>query len=202
MSEPIASPTALKVIGTARRLFMQRGYRAVSINDIVQQAEITKPTLYYHFADKEELFVQMALHMLSEMQARMEALLEGRETTAERLAALADATLNSPDGDTRMMRHEIREHLGPSQQQRIALAFYQHMVVLLEREMARGLERGDLARFSATELAWLFLGFVEGFHREPVREDALPAEGSVHAEFSTATLIDLFLHGVAPHQPG
>jgi AcrR family transcriptional regulator len=197
MSEPVLSPTALKIIATAKRLFMQRGYRAVSVNDIVHQAEITKPTLYYHFTDKEELFVQMALHTLEAMHERMEQAVADRETTAERLAAIADVTLKSPDGNFRMMRHDIRENLSPAQQHRIALAFYQRMVDPLEREMARGLERGELTRHTPRELVWLFMGFLEGFHNDPAQADP-ETSTSGHNAFPTPMLIDLFLHGVGP----
>ncbi|PMP72740.1 MAG: TetR/AcrR family transcriptional regulator, partial [Chloroflexus aggregans] len=60
----VESPTALRIIDVATQLFMQRGYRAVSISDIIHTAGVTKPTLYYYFNDKEDLFVQMGLKVL------------------------------------------------------------------------------------------------------------------------------------------
>ncbi|MFQ3664154.1 MAG: helix-turn-helix domain-containing protein, partial [Chloroflexaceae bacterium] len=44
--EPISSPTAVKIVDAASHLFLQRGYKAVSINDIIRAADVTKPTLY------------------------------------------------------------------------------------------------------------------------------------------------------------
>jgi AcrR family transcriptional regulator len=55
VAEAIYNPTASNILDTATRLFMQLGYRAVSINDIAKAAKITKPTLYYYFPDKEAL---------------------------------------------------------------------------------------------------------------------------------------------------
>lgn len=196
MSDTTHSPTALKIIATAKRLFMQRGYRAVSVNDIVQVAEITKPTLYYHFADKEQLFAEMGLHALEEMDEHMRAALEGQATTAGRLAAVAGLMTNAADGDTRMMRHEIREHLSPAQQARIGEAFQRHIVAPISAVMAEGVARGDLAPLPAEHLAWMFLSFVEGFHREPPDPERPGALAAAH--FSSEQLIDLFLHGVAP----
>ena len=72
---------------------MQLGYRAVSINDIVKAAEITKPTLYYYFRDKEELFAQMAIQRLVEMHAALDRALAGQAGTQARLAALAGVLL-------------------------------------------------------------------------------------------------------------
>jgi AcrR family transcriptional regulator len=188
------SPTAAKILCTARRLFMQRGYRAVSVNDIVQAAEITKPTLYYHFADKEELFVQMALHMLAELRVRMDTALEGKHTTRERLSALAEVTTTADDGDTRMMRHEIREHLGPEQQERIKQAFHREMLAPLREVMRAGLAAGELVGHDPELLAWLFLAVIEGFHRQGA---AAPGDDPI-AHFSNEMLTDLFLYGVAP----
>jgi AcrR family transcriptional regulator len=50
-TEPGYNATAQKILSVAAHLFMQLGYRAVSISDIVKAAEITKPTLYYYFPD-------------------------------------------------------------------------------------------------------------------------------------------------------
>lgn len=194
MSDTTLGPTAVKIIGTAKHLFMQRGYRAVSVNDIVQAAEITKPTLYYHFADKEELFAQMCLHMLAEMSAEMDAALEGRATTAERLRAMAEVMTTSADGDTRMMRHEMREHLSPAQRERIAHAFREHMFEPVAQVMEQGIAAGELAGRSSFELAWMFLSLAEGFHREPEPADATFTATPI----TTETLIDMFLYGVAP----
>jgi TetR/AcrR family transcriptional regulator len=40
----------------ARELFTQKGYANVSIRDICRSAQITAPTLYYYFKNKEGLF--------------------------------------------------------------------------------------------------------------------------------------------------
>jgi AcrR family transcriptional regulator len=193
-SEPVLSPTASKILATAKGLFMQRGYRAVSVNDIVQAAEITKPTLYYHFADKEELFVQMSLHMLAEMHEQMQAALEGRSGTMERLTAIAHVMTTATDGDTRMMRHEMREHLSPAQRARIGMAFQQRIVEPIGAVMAEGLAHGELGRHPAPALTWMFLSMIEGFHREP--ED--PGANVPVTQFAPEAMVDLFLFGVAP----
>ncbi len=195
-TETTYAGTAGRIIHTATRLFMQRGYSAVSINDIVHAAEITKPTLYYHFADKEELFVQTAIHMLAEMHTRMEQALEGRQGIAERLVGLAGVLLETSDGDTRMMRHEAREHLGPSQQRRLGEAFARSMFQPLCREMQASLDRGELKHHNASDLAMLFLCLAEGFLSRPNPE--IPPTGiELPSQILTAeTLVDLFLHGV------
>jgi AcrR family transcriptional regulator len=199
VSETI-NPTALRVIKTARQLFMQRGYRAVSINDIVGAAEITKPTLYYHFADKEELFVQMVLHVLHEMRTEMDRAIAPHHDTQSRLTALTHMMLEMPNSDSRMIRQETREHLSLHQQARIGEAFHQHMFLPVRSIMATGLAHGELHGHSADELAMLFLCFLEGFHyqhehRTP-NNPPVPEMPFSAITFSPQSLVQVFMHGV------
>jgi AcrR family transcriptional regulator len=44
-----------RIIAAAARLFYNEGIRAVSVDAVAERAGITKKTLYYHFASKDEL---------------------------------------------------------------------------------------------------------------------------------------------------
>ena len=48
--------TTRALVGKARRLFANRGYANVSLNEIVAGAGVTKGALYHLFAGKEDLF--------------------------------------------------------------------------------------------------------------------------------------------------
>jgi AcrR family transcriptional regulator len=194
--------TSRKIVATAAQLFMQRGYRAVSINDIVNAAGVTKPTLYYYFPDKGELFVQMGLNLLASLHAAMKASLVGKAGCAAQLIALAEVLLTERDGDIRMMRHEMQEHLDRPQRRRLAAAFHTRLFVPINQVMQAGIDAGELAGHSAPELAWLFLSLMEAFHGQ------LPG-GSRHGQLdqlddalfpmtlSPETVVSLFLYGVA-----
>ncbi|QQO11129.1 TetR/AcrR family transcriptional regulator [Breznakiella homolactica] len=47
------------ILQCALTLFSEKGFDGVSINDIVEMADITKPTLYYFFGSKEGLFKEI-----------------------------------------------------------------------------------------------------------------------------------------------
>ncbi|GHU60327.1 hypothetical protein FACS189444_6990 [Spirochaetia bacterium] len=53
MSEP--SETRAAILTVAEQLFSRRGYESVGIQEIVDTAGITKPTLYYYFGSKDGL---------------------------------------------------------------------------------------------------------------------------------------------------
>jgi AcrR family transcriptional regulator len=49
--------TRTALIKAARRLFGDRGYAAVSLDEVCRRARVTKGALYHHFENKEDLFL-------------------------------------------------------------------------------------------------------------------------------------------------
>jgi TetR/AcrR family transcriptional regulator len=49
------------IVNAAEKLFFSRGYDNVSMNDIADEVELSKATLYLYFKDKESLFFAIAL---------------------------------------------------------------------------------------------------------------------------------------------
>jgi AcrR family transcriptional regulator len=199
-AESAYNPTASKILDTATRLFMQLGYRAVSINDIVKAAQITKPTVYYYFPDKQELFAQMALRRLIEMHSAMSAALAGAQSLLAQLTAIAGVLLDAGNGDMRLMRHEMREHLAAEHQHRLGLAFQQHLFEPVRQIMQRGLDLAELKASSASQLTWMFLALMEAFHGMSGQSEhtARQAPSAVPApSFTPNQIVGLFLYGVA-----
>lgn len=198
--EPVSSPTAVKIVDAASNLFLQRGYKAVSINDIIREADVTKPTLYYYFADKEALFVQMGLRVLAEMGERLCYAARTPGGLAERLVAVAAVLMANRDTDMRLMRHEMAAHLGPGHRAILGRAFYAQLFTPIVGVMETGLADGELARYSALTLAKMFMGMAEAFQEFAPRT----LEGWEHqpetlfgtSDLNSHTLVDLFLHGV------
>ena len=45
-----------RILQVARAAFVERGYAAVSMQELAGAAGLTKAAIYYHFRDKQELF--------------------------------------------------------------------------------------------------------------------------------------------------
>jgi AcrR family transcriptional regulator len=54
-ARPSEPPARERVLRAARRMFYERGIRAVGVEAIVAEAGVTKMSLYRHFASKDEL---------------------------------------------------------------------------------------------------------------------------------------------------
>ena len=75
--------TKEKILESAKKLFSNYGYSAVSMSEIAKEVKITKAALYYHFKNKKEIYLEV-------IQNSFEALLKklkepiGLKTTFEK----------------------------------------------------------------------------------------------------------------------
>ncbi|WP_020660973.1 TetR/AcrR family transcriptional regulator [Amycolatopsis benzoatilytica] len=78
-----------EILTTAAELFGERGYDAVSLEHVAERLDVTKGSLYYYFASKDELGTAAIETLGDEWTARLERLLEQAEgTPGARLRAL------------------------------------------------------------------------------------------------------------------
>ncbi len=80
----IADPAKLpRILEAAGRLFAERSFSEVRMEDIAALAEVAKGTLYLHFKDKEHLFREMIAEVsrrrLDESQVRLDETQDPRE---------------------------------------------------------------------------------------------------------------------------
>ncbi|MCC6276752.1 MAG: TetR/AcrR family transcriptional regulator [Oligoflexia bacterium] len=76
MQEPTSrttNGTEDKILENALKHFCEFGYNGTSVREITAASDVTKPTLYYYFKNKEELFTKLATtcfnYLLSTYQA-------------------------------------------------------------------------------------------------------------------------------------
>ena len=71
MAKPVHhSDTRQQLLRAALKHFANSGYAATSVQDIVDDAKLSKPALYYHFKDKAGLF-QALVHEAHDERYRL-----------------------------------------------------------------------------------------------------------------------------------
>ncbi|MGM3277492.1 TetR/AcrR family transcriptional regulator [Ralstonia sp. 24A2] len=178
---------------TAFALFEQHGYEAVTMEQIAEQADVSKGTLYNHFPVKEALLAHQFHAELAAGGAQLRPLIEAQTGFAARLSVLLSAS-----ADWCNVR---RPYLAPYFRYRFASAdlaarardtdrrsgFEAVFMALIDA----GQRSGELdTRLDAEHLAglfeYLYLGTLMRWLARP--------EMDLHAGFSAA--IDLFLNGI------
>jgi AcrR family transcriptional regulator len=91
--------TRQQILGAALKRFADAGYAGTSVQDIVNAASVTKPTLYYHFQNKAGLYQALVdrahderLRLMQEAATRADSL---PEKLIEILAALFEFLQNN-----------------------------------------------------------------------------------------------------------
>lgn len=69
------------ILMTALRLFIEQGYHATSIQDILDQTNISRGTFYKHFQTKGELFRDVLVYSEEKMYVERDQLLIGQDET-------------------------------------------------------------------------------------------------------------------------
>src|SRR5690625_4233165 len=78
-----------QIVRTAAALFGERGFDAVSLEDVAEQLDVTKGSLYYYFASKEELGTAAIETLGNDWVARLrDTASEDFESTTARLYAV------------------------------------------------------------------------------------------------------------------
>jgi AcrR family transcriptional regulator len=79
-----AGPTRQRILDAAYRLFRQRGFGRVSMDEIAAAARLTKRTLYHHFRSKDDLLADV-------LRAQDALALQAFRTFGDKLSGSAEA---------------------------------------------------------------------------------------------------------------
>jgi AcrR family transcriptional regulator len=58
-----------EIIRVAAQLFATKGYHATTLDEIARELDITKPALYYHIRDKEDILREIVNRIMEPMEA-------------------------------------------------------------------------------------------------------------------------------------
>lgn len=120
------------IIYTASTLFKEYGYEAVSLQQIGKQCGVSKPTIYYHFASKPELFKVAMTTMLNNVRKVTSHLLNEADHLGHGLVRLAEARLANPHAEIETMMREAESFLDEEQVREIREAELQIHELLAE----------------------------------------------------------------------
>lgn len=82
-----------RILAAAQHLFSQKGFAATSMQEIAQQAGVSKSNIFHHFKSKEDLYIAVIGCACGEAHERVVTLLAGDGEFAERLKRMMRADL-------------------------------------------------------------------------------------------------------------
>jgi AcrR family transcriptional regulator len=110
---PAESESRLRVLRAAHALFVEHGYKAVSMQQIADAAHIHKATLYHHFASKEALFSDVVILTFEEARREMAAAIEKGGSAIDQLVEVAGQFFARSESDFGRLMTDVHEQISP-----------------------------------------------------------------------------------------
>lgn len=184
--------TAHHIQQHAQKLFAEKGFFAVSINDVVAAAQVSKPTLYYYFPDKENLYSAVLTDIIEHAGSYFSSTLTQPLPLREKLIALTEGFFEHAPTSLPCLMRDVTHHLKAPFSKKIIAHYHNRIYQPFETLFETGIRQGELrstqnarllTELFLTMLDWLSLRF--SFHEgNPLK----PHE-------KAAQVVDLFLEG-------
>lgn len=164
-SPPILSPdnkVRERLLTGAVRLFARKGYASTTVREIVAEAGVTKPVLYYYFQNKEGLYSEI-MQTASVRYSRL--LIESRRsdgTAVNRLLHLADQVLALFTEKIEVARLVYSIYYGPPQGAPVFDFDVYHLKFhgLVTELVQIGFKNREFRRGRVEDITWMVLGAV------------------------------------------
>ena len=99
--------TRRKILTTAKKLFVEKGYFNTSMRDIARVAGVSTGAVYHHFESKEEIAGHIYRETLEIIKRRIESAIKKGKTTEERVKGIVRTLLELADEDRYTMEYAL-----------------------------------------------------------------------------------------------
>lgn len=186
----------MRILRAARTLFLDRGFADVSMQQIADGAGITKATLYHHFRDKEDLYVEVVRAEHERVGQDIRRLIEGATSLEEELARIAVSFFKTGEGDFGRLAQDLYQHVSPELCRTLHDEMHGDGAESPERVIracfARAIASGEIQPLDPDLPTMLFFSMIHGLRWV---SDVTPAAS--FSEQDAVMIPRILLHGIA-----
>lgn len=187
MTSP-ASDVRQQILQAATRLFINYGYHGLSMREIAEAVGVSKAGLYYHFEDKEALFLAIlnsAVERLDEIMTTARQL----PTVRSQITAFMVAIFAWPPEQRALIRlaNQEMQHISQHAALGFTAGYHAKFTDPLVEMLAQGMARGELRPVDAGVAARLLLGMMYPFLQSASPSPTATREG---VDLMIATFFD------------
>jgi AcrR family transcriptional regulator len=180
------------ILQEAARLFVATGYYGLSMREIATAAGVSKAALYYHFRDKEALFLAILTDHLEHIE---QVLAEARQapTTRRQVEQMIQAIFDRAPEQRAIIRLASQEmgHLGREAHAEFNRFYHEKFIGQVEAILSDGIAHGELRPMDPSLATWLLLGMMYPFFY-PAHAGEMSTK-----EAATALMVSIFFDGAA-----
>lgn len=192
MSHSEVANSRTTILNAAERLFVEKGYHAISMREIADAVGMTKAALYYHFRDKEQLFMAILEGVLSELSALIEACRRTESSHRGQIEAIVRQIMLLPSERRASLRLASQElgNLDAATRRSFIEQYHAQFIGRITGILAAGMACGEFRALDPGIATWTLLGMMYPyFHVTPVT-------GAVPTESLIQQLLSIFFDGL------
>ena len=179
--------TRERIIHVATRLFMDKGYLGTSTRQIAQLAEVTQPSLYHHFKNKEEVYIGVIQALLRDVNKELVIIVDDSSLdTVSKLKKFAECLKMKHPFDFDLMMHDFNTKLMKQTQRELFTLWnqsYKEPLLNLFKESDFSIRLGISPQIATTH----FLNILAPYIKMEQRTSTLTID----------QVVDLFVNGIA-----
>lgn len=171
------------ILKAAEVVFAKKGYSFTTMDDVAEEAQFSKATLYHYFKSKGEIFFEIILDSLEELNHKLRRILEKRISAREKLKDLVHITFNFFQEKENISRiflmekdfmqrffnvmtekqsptpndQDLKHMKGISIKRKVLMDVVSQILV-------EGIESGEFRRMDVMDTAYAFTSLVHGFY--------------------------------------
>ncbi len=169
----------VRLLQAGLALFAARGYAATTVREIVDAAGVTKPVLYYHFGNKEGLYLAIIQESFTVFEGLLQEIVAAPGTARERLARFCRRIFDSAVANVAVVRLSYAIYFGPPQgaPQFDFEGFFQKLLEIIAAILDDGMTGGEFKRLPLHELTWAVMGILNVCMQEQICQSTPRIDG-------------------------
>lgn len=190
-----------QIVEAAREVFLEDGFSAASMDEIVHRAGVSKRTLYRYYAGKEEIFIDV-------MQKQLGMLFEDFETDRNESEGLADQLqrigidmlriANSPETLALFRITAAEAHRFPTLAQQFFEQCFEKVIGGIAAILDREIQESGLRVADTKQASEYFLDLLFGTAYHRVVFGTIPPMNNKAIEVRTKRALEYFLKHIRP----
>jgi AcrR family transcriptional regulator len=149
-----------KILDAAAKLFIEHGYRGISMREISEKTHLSKAAIYHHFRDKEELFLSILRENLERHAevAQHAALLQ--KNVRSRFEFMVEEFLNLPHQERAIVRLATQEmvHISEAACAIFRDTYHANFLKIIDDLLIHGMSNGELRKLNIPFARTVFFG--------------------------------------------
>jgi TetR/AcrR family transcriptional regulator len=182
------------LLASALKLFNQKGYAGTTVREIVADAGVTKPVLYYYFKNKEGIFLEILEGPCRKFEELLEAFRCEGGGASEKLRALCENVFQLYSNNLERARLMNAIYYGPPQGAPYINfeAYHAKLHDEIKQLTEEGTKTGEFRELDVKDMVLTILG---AFH---IVMDMMLSKTPVTIidEKSLSRILDVILHGI------